>query len=309
MLAVLGDLPRDDAGHGYEFKWDGVRVVAYVHGGQLRLMSRSDRDVTTSYPELAGLPDLLGGVPAVLDGEVVAYDGAGRPSFGQLQERMHVRDPSAHLVARVPATYHVFDVLHLGAHSTLPVPYTGRRDLLDDLGLDGPGVRTPPWFAGGGADVLLASEQQGLEGVVAKRLDSPYLPGRRTPIWTKVKNRHTQEVVVGGWRTGEGRRTGLVGSLLLGLPSPDGLRYVGHVGTGFTEPVLRDLTDRLAALARATSPFAEALPRDHARGALWVEPLLVGEVEYAHRTGDGIFRHASWRGLRPDKDPAEVVLE
>src|SRR6266508_3581527 len=201
MLAVLGELPGHDAGWGYEFKWDGVRIIAYVHSGQVRLMSRTDRDVTGSYPELAGLSDLLDGVPAVLDGEVVAYDDRGRPS-------------------------------------SLPLPYRERRDLLAELALDGPHVRTPPWFAGGGADVLAASAEQGLEGVVAKRLESPYLPGRRSPAWRKVKPVRTQEVVIGGWKPGEGRRAGMIGSLLLGIPGPEGLRYVGHVGTGFTQAML-----------------------------------------------------------------------
>jgi bifunctional non-homologous end joining protein LigD len=309
MLALAAELPADDAAFGYEFKWDGVRVVSYLGGGRHRLVSRNDRDVTTSYPELAGLPELLGGVPAVLDGEVVACDAAGRPSFGLLQERMHVRAPSRQLVARIPVAYHLFDVLHLGAHSTLAVPYRERRELLADLGLEGPHVRTPPWYAGGGADVLQASALQGLEGVMAKRLASPYLPGRRSSAWLKVKHLRTQEVVIGGWKPGEGRRAGMIGSLLLGVPGPDGLRYVGHVGTGFTEAVLRRLGGLLAPLARPTSPFAGPLPRDHARGVRWTEPRLVGEVAYGQLTLDGMLRHPTWRGLRPDKDPAEVVLE
>ena len=141
---------------------------------------------------------------------------------------------------------------------------------------------------------------------MAKRLASAYLPGRRGPDWRKVKALRTLEVVVGGWKPGEGRRAGMIGSLLLGLPAGDGVRYVGHVGTGFTEAVLRDLGAQLAPLARATSPFAGPLPRDHARGARWVEPRLVGEVAYGQWTGDGILRHSSWRGLRPDKDPSQL---
>src|SRR5262249_11253261 len=156
MLAAPGEMPADDAAFGYEFKWDGVRVVGYLEGGRRRLLSRNDRDVTTSYPELAALPELLGGVPAGLDGGVVAVDATGRPSLGLLQERMPVRAPSRQLVARIPVAYHLFDVLHLGAHSTLAVPYRERRELLADLGLEGPHVRTPPWYAGGGADVLQA---------------------------------------------------------------------------------------------------------------------------------------------------------
>jgi bifunctional non-homologous end joining protein LigD len=308
MLAVPGKLPGSDAGWGYEFKWDGVRAVGYVQSGQLRLLSRNDLDVTLGYPELVHLPGLLGGVPAILDGELVAYHD-GVPHFGALQERMHVRNPSAQLVARVPVTYYLFDVLHLGQHSTLGLPYTQRRELLAELGLEGQSVRTPPYFEGSGVDVLAASKAQRLEGILAKRLDSTYTPGRRNPAWLKVKVTDHQEVVIGGWRAGQGRRAGLVGSLLLGVPAGDALRYVGHVGTGFTEAMLRDLTERLAAIARRTSPFAGAIPADHARGAHWVEPVLVGEVEYSQVTLDGMLRHASWRGLRPDKDPGEVRLE
>jgi bifunctional non-homologous end joining protein LigD len=308
MLAVPGQLPADDTGWGYEFKWDGVRAVGYVQGDRLRLFSRNDREVTLGYPELVGLPELLGGVTAILDGELVAYH-EGVPNFGALQERMHVRNPPEQLVARVPVTYYLFDVLHLGAHSTLGLPYTQRRELLADLGLEAGSVRTPPYFPGGGADVMAASREQRLEGVLAKRLDSTYTPGRRNPAWLKVKNVATQEVVIGGWRPGQGRRAGLIGSLLLGLPEGDQLRYVGHVGTGFTEAVLLDLTARLVPLSRRTSPFSDELPREHARTAHWVEPELVGEVEYAQVTLDGMLRHASWRGLRDDKEPGEVRPE
>jgi bifunctional non-homologous end joining protein LigD len=309
MLAVPGRLPATDAGWGYEFKWDGVRAIGYVQSGQLRLFSRNDREVTLGYPELVHLPDLLGGVPAILDGELVAYHD-GVPNFGAIQERMHVRHPGEQLVARVPVTYYLFDVLHLGGHSTLGLPYRQRRDLLAELALEADSIRTPPYFpAASGADVLEASKAQRLEGVLAKRLDSTYTPGRRNPAWQKVKNLNTQEVVIGGWRPGQGRRAGLIGSLLLGLPEGDRLRYVGHVGTGFTEVVLRDLTARVAPLARRDSPFSGEIPRDHARDARWVEPRLVGEVEYAQITLDGMLRHASWRGLRDDKDPSEVRPE
>jgi bifunctional non-homologous end joining protein LigD len=308
MLATPGKLPPNDDGWGYEFKWDGVRAIGYVQSGQLRLFSRNDREVTLGYPELTGLPAMLGGVPAILDGELVAYHD-GVPNFNTIQERMHVRNPSAALVARVPVTYYLFDVLELGGHSTLSLPYTQRRDLLAELALEGDSVRTPPYFPGNGADILQASKDQRLEGVLAKRLDSGYLPGRRSPAWLKVKNTDHQEVVVGGWRAGQGRRAGMVGSLLLGVPEGPGLRYIGHVGTGFTEAMLRDLTERVGRLGRRTSPFSTPIPAEHARGAYWVEPVLVGEVEYGQITLDGMLRHASWRGLRPDKDPGEVRLE
>jgi bifunctional non-homologous end joining protein LigD len=309
MLAVPGPLPEEDAAYGYELKWDGVRGVAYVHGGRLRLMSRNDRDITASYPELAELPGLLDDLPAVLDGELVAYDPAGRPSFGALQERMHVRAPAPRLVAATPVSYHVFDVLQLAGHSTLALPYAERRAVLADLGLDGPRVRTPPWFAGGGPAVLAASVEQGLEGVLAKRLASPYQPGRRSPYWRKVKNLRTQEVVIGGWHPGAGRRAGMIGSLLLGVPAAEGLRYAGRVGTGFTEVMLRELMRQLEPLAADACPFAGPVPREQARDARWVRPVLVGEVGYGQWTADGMLRHPVWRGLRPDKAPGDVVIE
>jgi len=175
--------------------------------------------------------------------------------------------------------------------------------------LSGPAWQTTPWFRGGGRQVLAASVQQGLEGIVAKRLDSPYQPGRRSEAWIKVKNLRTQEVVIGGWKPGQGRRADTIGSLLLGVRTDDRLVYAGHVGTGFTDAALRDLADRLAPLRQRTSPFADELPRPDARDAVWVAPSLVGEVEFGEWTRDRRLRHPSWRGLRPDKEPAEVRRE
>jgi bifunctional non-homologous end joining protein LigD len=312
MLAVLRDeLPHDDEAYGYEFKWDGVRAVVYVEGGRPRVLSRNDRDVTASYPELRELAAGLGARQAVLDGEIVAMDEGGRPSFSALQARMHVTNAAQvkRLTTATPITYLVFDVLHLDGRSLLDLPYAERRDLLESLALSGRSWQTPPWFRGGGAAVLAASKEQGLEGVVAKRLDSHYFPGRRSDCWLKVKNLRTQEVVIGGWKPGEGRRKGALGSLLLGVPTGGGLGFVGHVGTGFTDAMLRDLGARLAELSRDDSPFATAVPREHARDAHWVEPELVGEVAFSEWTRDGRLRHPAWRGLRPDKSPGEVVRE
>ena len=181
-------------------------------------------------------------------------------------------------MTQTPATFFAFDVLHLDGRSLLELPYVERRGILESLALSGPSWQTPPWFAGGGAAVLAASKTQGLEGVIAKRLDSRYYPGKRSDCWLKIKNLRTQEVVIGGWKPGEGRRKGAIGSLLLGVPGPGGLDYVGHVGTGFTEKMLRDLEADLAPLQRETSPFASTVPREHARDAHWVEPKIVGEV-------------------------------
>jgi bifunctional non-homologous end joining protein LigD len=310
MLATLGELPSSvqDDRFGYETKWDGVRTIAYLDGGTVRLLSRNDLDVTATYPELGGMADAVG-VSAIVDGEVVAYDRHGKVSFGALQPRMHLQNAAQvrRLAEEVPVTYCVFDLLFLDGHDTVSLPYRQRRELLEALDLNGPQWSTPPYQVGGGAAALARARELGVEGIVAKRLTSRYEPGRRSKDWIKVKNTATQEVVLGGWRPGKGNRAGTIGSLLLGLPSPDGLRYAGQVGTGFTRAILADLQRRLEALDRRTSPFAEPLPSAEARDAHWVSPKLVGEVEFTEWTRDGRLRHPSWRGLRPDKSPDEVV--
>jgi bifunctional non-homologous end joining protein LigD len=310
MLAAIGELPRaEDTRWGYEFKWDGVRALAHVRDGRLRLRARSGNDVTATYPELHRLPDVLTGHDAVVDGEVVALDPRGRPDFGLLQGRMHRTGPEiARLAAAAPVSYLVFDLLALDGENLLGLPYTERRERLDALGLGNDRWVTTPWFRGNGPVVQAASRENGLEGVVAKRLDSPYRPGGRGPDWRKVKNLRTQSIVVGGWRPGEGRRAGGIGSLLVGVHDDSGrLVFAGHVGTGFTAKALSDLAPLLT--ARATSPFADALPREVTRDAHWVEPLLVGEVRYGQWTREGRLRHPAWRGLRDDVRPGDVVRE
>lgn len=308
MLAVAGELPRDEAGWAFEFKWDGVRVLAHVRDGAVRLRARSGTDVTDRYPELAALPPSLAGRGAVLDGEVVALDGRGRPDFGLLQQRMHLTGPEvARTARRVPVSYFVFDVLELDGRSLLGCGYRERRELLDDLAPAARRWSTTPWFPAGGADVQAASREHGLEGVVAKRLASPYRPGGRGSEWLKVKNVQHQTVVVGGWRPGNGRRAGGIGSLLVGVQEDGGLRYAGRVGTGFTDRALAELARGVT--GRTTSPFAGEVPADVVREAHWVEPELVGEVVFAGWTGDGHLRHPAWRGLRDDVPAAEVVPE
>jgi bifunctional non-homologous end joining protein LigD len=313
MYATAGALPttEEDADWAYEMKWDGVRAVVYIEGGRGRVMTRNDRDVTGTYPEFRDLAASLGTRQVVLDGEIVAFDDKGRPSFGRLQQRMHVTNASQirSLVKQVPVSYFVFDVLHLDGQPTTGLTYDERRALLDELGVEGPRWSTPPAFVGAGGDALATSQAQGLEGVVAKKRNSRYEPGRRSACWLKVKNLRMQEVVIGGWKPGAGRRAGGIGSLLLGVNTDEGLVFAGHVGTGFTQRALGDLAAKLGPIERKTSPFADEVPRLHAREARWVTPKYVGEVVFSEWTADGRLRHPSWRGLRPDKHPDEVVVE
>ena len=315
MLAVAGELPpaADDAAWGYEFKWDGVRALARVTGGRVELFSRKSTDITVRYPEVARTPAALAGRSGLVDGEIVALDAQGRPDFGALQGRMHRTGPEVRaLAAAAPVTYLVFDLLVWEGEDLGGLPYAQRRERLDALDLSGHRWAVTPWFPGTGdgvgADVLAASLDNRLEGVMAKRLDSPYRPGVRSAEWRKVKNVRTQSVVVGGWRPGQGRRAGGVGSLLFGVHDDEGrLVYAGHVGTGFTDAARRELQAMMT--PRPTSPFADALPREVTRDAHWVEPELVGEVAYAHWTQEGRLRHPSWKGLRDDLEPDDVVEE
>jgi len=311
MLASAGVAPSGP-GWAFEFKWDGVRAIAAVAGDQLRLYSRNGNDITGGYPELAALSGLIEARRVLLDGEIVTLGAAGRPDFGLLQQRMHVRAPNPELVARVPVSYYLFDLLDLDGHTLLPQSYQQRRELLAglDLGSGSPLIRVPPNYTDvSGGQLLEVARQHGLEGVVGKRLRSRYEPGRRSPAWIKTALFRTQEVVVGGWTAGQGHRAGTLGALLLGAHDAQGrLRYLGDVGTGFTERMLDDLMARLTALEQPGSPFDEPVPRDHARRARWVRPELVGEVEYRAVTLDRRLRHTAWRGLRTDKDPAQVTF-
>jgi bifunctional non-homologous end joining protein LigD len=224
---------------------------------------------------------------------------------------MHVADPAKarRLAEEVPVAYLLFDIMFLDGQSTVGLPYRERRGLLESLGLGGAHLSVPPWFDGDGADVLRAAGAQGLEGVVAKRVDSVYVPGRRSHDWVKVKLMRTQEVVIVGWAPGRGRRQGSIGALLTALPGKDGFVYVGRVGTGFSDAALIDLATRLAPLERPTSPLSGDVPRAQVADAHWVEPVLVGEVTFTEWTADGRLRHPSWRGLRPDKDATAVGRE
>jgi bifunctional non-homologous end joining protein LigD len=312
MLAVAGELAADDAAWAYEMKWDGLRAIAIIRSGKVTLYSRTGRDVTATYPELAGLASAAGEHDVVLDGEIVAFGGGEWPSFEALQQRMNVSAASQvrRLAAEIPVTYLAFDILSVDGSSLTDQPYTRRRAQLDELAVDGPRWQTPPAFIGiRGADVQAVSKQHDLEGVMAKRLTSRYEAGRRSSSWRKIKNRHRQEFVVGGWKPGDGVRTDQIGSLMVGVYGPDGFTFAGHVGTGFTRKTLNTLMARLAPLRRATSPFGATIPHDQARGAVWTEPELVIEAEFALWTTSGRLRAAAFQGIRDDKNPADVVRE
>lgn len=312
MLAISGELPADDAQWAYEMKWDGIRALAHIAGGAVTLVVRSGRDVTASYPELQSMAAGIGSHQAVLDGEIVAFGGAAWPSFEALQQRMNVAAASQvrQLAAEIPVTYLAFDMLAFGDEVLVDQPYRERRRRLDELGFEGQNWQTPPAFIGvSGADVRAVSRQHALEGIMAKRLESRYEPGKRSAGWRKIKNIHRQEFVVGGWRPGEGNRANLIGSLLVGVNDSASLVYAGHVGTGFTTETLMALTDLLAPLRRPSSPFGSTVPAEHARSAVWVEPEIVIEATFGQWTTSGRLRAASYLGLRVDKDPADVVRE
>jgi bifunctional non-homologous end joining protein LigD len=299
MLAVPArELPAPEAGWAAEFKWDGVRAVAYVSAGGLRLVSRNGRDMTRAYPELAELAGQAGARRMVLDGEIVAF-ARGRPSFAGLQRRMVAREPAPYLVAAFAVTYLVFDIMYLDGQQLAGRPYADRRAILDAQGLASGHVHVPPSFPGGGRAVQAVSIQQGMEGVVVKRLDSPYLPGRRSASWLKIKNRQVADVTVGGISPGRGERAGQIGSLLVGVRQGRRLAYAGRVGTGFTRPEMGQLLARLAPLRRGSPPFTTPVPADHSRHAIWVQPRLVIEVTFAEWTPGGLLRAAAYRGMQP----------
>jgi bifunctional non-homologous end joining protein LigD len=309
MLAKLSKLPASDEGWAAEVKWDGVRAIAYCRPGRLELQSRNLNDVTAQYPEVRGLSRQLGARDAVLDGELVAFDADGRPSFERLQQRIH--QTSASVVRRRmkshPVSYVIFDLLYLEGHNLMGEPYSRRRELLDGLELAGESWQVPGYFPGQAGELLEASAAQKLEGIVLKRLDSRYSPGKRNGSWLKVKNLGRQEFVIGGWQEGEGRRRDSLGSILLGYFDEDGeLRYAGKVGTGFSDRDLDELRRRLRPLARKPSPFAG---RRGPRKAHFVEPQLVAEIEFRELTAEGMVRHGSFKGLREDKPAAEVGVE
>jgi bifunctional non-homologous end joining protein LigD len=308
MLARSGNLPRDEQNFGFEVKWDGIRTVLFCDHGQVYLQGRNFTDFTPIYPEVRGIGPELGARRLILDGEVVAFDDEGRPSFERLQARMNLASDSAvrRRMRDTPVSYVIFDLLYLDGRSTLPLAYEDRRKVLEALELEGPAWRTPAYHRGEGSALLAATMQLGIEGIVAKRLDSPYEPGRRTSRWIKVKNVNLQDVVIGGWTPGEGGRSAHLGALAVGIMEDGRLVYAGKVGTGFTESTLTMLRSELEPLRRADSPFSGRQPP---KGTIFVEPRLVASVEFREWTRSGTLRAPSFKGLRPDKDPQDCVRE
>jgi bifunctional non-homologous end joining protein LigD len=308
MLATLAKQPPTGDGWAWELKWDGIRAIGYIDGGRIRLVSRNGNDVTRRYPELRKLGETIGARDMVLDGEIVAFDDASRPSFELLQRRMHVESDSTirRLVGEVPVTYVLFDLLWLDGRSTMELPYEERRAKLTELGLSGVSWQTPPNEVGLGETTRAISVQFALEGVVAKRLDSRYEPGRRSNVWLKIKNQLRQEFVVGGWQEGEGGRTGSIGSLLIGYYDGDALHYAGKVGSGLSQSSIAELTRVFERTGRDDNPFTTGrMPK----GVHFVEPLLVVDVRFTEWTTSGAIRHPTFMGVRADKDAHEVVRE
>ncbi|MBA3300989.1 MAG: DNA ligase [Thermoleophilaceae bacterium] len=307
MKATLGSIPAKEEEFAYEIKWDGVRTIVYSSPGEFRLESRTGRDQTRQYPELRAMGRELGSHSAVLDGEIVALDEDGRPSFQRLQGRIHLGSEAAvkRKAKEVPAYFMAFDLLWLDGRDLTGLPYTERRGLLERLGIEGERWRTPEHQVGEGSALAQVSLEAGLEGIIAKRLSSTYTPGRRSRDWLKIKNYRSTEVVIGGWLPGRAGRAGKLGALLAGVHDDEGrLVYAGRVGTGFTEAELARLGGLLEPLARRQSPFEGRQPPKESR---FVKPRLVAAVEFSEWTSAGTLRQPSYKGLRDDVDAEKVV--
>jgi DNA ligase D-like protein (predicted ligase)/DNA ligase D-like protein (predicted polymerase)/DNA ligase D-like protein (predicted 3'-phosphoesterase) len=299
MLATEGSVANlTSTQWAFEGKWDGYRVLVDANRGTLNVRSRRGREVTHEYPQFEALAADLADHHVILDGEAVALDESGVPSFSEMQNRAR----------STRVEFWAFDILQLDGRPLLRAKYSDRRRLLEALA-EGGGVIVPDLIPGDGPEALEYAHKRRWEGVIAKKRDSTYQPGRRSSSWIKDKLWCTQEVVVGGWRQGEGGRSSGIGALMLGIPEDGGLHFAGRVGTGFTEKELAKLKGMLKPLHTDESPFNTRLPAQDAKGVTFVRPELVGEVRYSERTSDGRLRQPSWRGLRPDKTPDEVRWE
>jgi bifunctional non-homologous end joining protein LigD len=307
MLAQLSKIPRNQQNYGFEFKWDGIRIIAYWDGAELLLETRNALDTTFRWPELQEMTKAFGRTPIVLDGELVALDAHGKISFSLLATRMHLsRPPSAAQKSKAPITYMIFDLLYVGNTSLMQMPYKERRAALDKLKLIGDSWLAPSWSEAAGDAMFAAALNNDIEGVVGKKLSSAYEPGKRTGSWLKIKAINSQELVIAGWIPEKNDIERGVGALITGYYNDEGkLVFAGKVGTGFTDADRQDLRRKLDPLA-ANCPF---YPKPGLRNAIYVKPVLVGEFEYREWTPDGRLRHPSFKGLRSDKKADEVVLE
>lgn len=294
----------------HEVKWDGMRVLVEVREGRLRITSRTEREVTVAFPELAPLADEYDDL--LLDGELVVLD-RGRPSFGSLAERFNVTraEPARRLAALTPATLIIFDLLRVLGTDLRDQPWSRRREMLDRLELDGPRWQVPPTYTDGVA-LHAATLEQGLEGIVSKRRSARYAAGTRSPDWLKSPHRGSSSVVIGGWRP-ETTGTERLGAVLVGVPStdpaapPGSLDYRGRVGSGLAGRVGETLRRQVEALRTSESPFATPVPRIDADGTTWVRPQIVIDVESLGRSEAGRLRQPSFRGVRSDLTPADLA--
>lgn len=307
MLATPGPVPAG-AGWAAEFKHDGMRAGVTAAGSRWRVRSRTGRDITGAFPELGVLPDLLGGRRVALDAELVVLDAAGVPDFSRLQQRIGVRQPSPQLLRAAPATLYVFDLLVIDQQEVMAGPYTERRAMLEELGLRGPGIDTPPSFVDGAAEVYAAAQEHGLEGIVCKRLTAPYMPGQRCKTWVKTVIPHVADVVVCGWLPGQGRLRGTIGTLVVGAYDRAGhLHLVGRVGSGLSDASRQELQQRLAPLRRSGPPAGHAESMAMAE-ATWVDPQVVARIAFRSWTSGTQLRHPVYRGMLDDRDASLVHL-
>jgi bifunctional non-homologous end joining protein LigD len=319
MLAKPAKLPLNGDQYSFEIKWDGIRAILYYTTDQIIITSRNLKDITSQYPELQQLKEMLVAQQVILDGEIIALDKKGHPSFSLLQQRMGLNSPTIikNKMLEIPVTYIIFDILHFNQRSLVDLSYIERRHILEKLNLAGTNWQTPDYQQGSGKEILAAVSALELEGIVAKRLTSSYTPGKRSEDWLKIKNQHRQELVIGGWLPGKGQRSGGIGSLLLGYyditlqqakkeNKQQHFRYAGKVGTGFTKDVLHKLLTLLTPLHRTTNPFTI---NNFPKTTIFVEPQLVGEFEFTEWTPNHTLRHPSFKGLRNDKSAHDVIRE
>jgi bifunctional non-homologous end joining protein LigD len=306
MLATLVGGPFDDPDWLFEVKWDGFRMEAVVDGDSVRLWTRGEQDAASRYfGQFLDPPTWIEARQAIVDGEVIALDEHGEPDFALLQARIKGRGVAAE---PTPFVYEVFDLLHLDGRTLVDEPLEERRRLLGDVLRADPRVRLSEHIETDGIAFFEAARARGLEGIMAKDRRSPYVPGKRTDRWQKIKIRPEQELVVGGWVKGTGKAVDL-GALLVGVYEDGALRYAGKIGAGFTTTNRAELLAAVAPLAVSESPFATPPPRAAARDAQWLRPELVIRAEFAGWTGDGLVRQAAYKGLELEKEPRRVIRE